>query len=362
MALLFSESFGAYSVVADLLSYGISDSASQATDSIDSVGGYNAAPAYKGLTSASSGSATLLFPYVFAPASNELRFGFWVKTSSGAVGDGNANSKGVLIFFDSTLVKWMGVRLSGTGKIGWTNLKGGVSSAIDYTGAISVNDGQHHWIEGRVVLGAASNGTVQTWVDGVQDINQTAVTNDGGLGLTCTSMVRLQLGYTFVANASSQWLSHVMVWDTSGTILNGYLGPARIEYLIPNAAGTNAQLTPTSGANYTTVNEQVQNFDTSYVEGATSGLIDTYNYGNLSSTALTVKAVAVKTFAKNADVGAKTFRAKCLSGATYGNGVDQTLSPAYKQFLEVYHTDPNTAAAWTAAGVNAAEFGVEVRP
>jgi hypothetical protein len=32
----------------------------------------------------------------------------------------------------------------------------------------------------------------------------------------------------------------------------------------------------------------------------------------------------------------------------------------YRQFLQLYETDPNTSAAWTEAGVNAAEFGAEV--
>ena len=361
MALLLSESFGAYAAIADFATYGISNSTSLATDSIDSVGGYNAAPAYKGLTSGGSGSASLLFPYVFAPASNELRFGFWIKTSASAAGDSNANSKGVLMFFDSTVVKYMGIRLTSTGKIGWTNLKTAISSTIDYTGSISVNDGQQHWVEGRVILGGATNGTVQTWVDGIADINQTSVTNDGATGLTCTSMVRLQLGYTFVASASAQWLSHIMVWDISGAGLTTYLGPARIEYLAPNAAGTNSALTPTSGANYTTVNEQVANLDTSYVEGATSGLIDTYNYTNLATSPSVIAAVAVKSFAKNADVGSKTFRTKCLSNVTYSNGADVALAVSYKSFFDAYAVDPNTAAAWTAAGLNAAEFGIEVR-
>ena len=283
MALLFSESFGAYAAIADFITYGISNFPSGVTDSIDPVGGYNSAPSYKSLSSSSSASSISLFPYVFAPASNELRFGFWFKTSSGATGDSSSSSRGVCCFFDSTVVKWMGIRLSTTGKIAWVNLRSTISSTVDYIGATVINDGQHHWVEGRVILGGALNGTVQIWVDGTQEINQTAVTNDGGTGLTCTSMVRLQIGTTLNLSGFSQWLSHIMVWDISGAGLTTYLGPARIEYLAPNAAGTNSALTPTSGANYTTVNEQVANLDTSYVEGATSGLIDTYNYTNLAT-------------------------------------------------------------------------------
>ena len=152
-----------------------------------------------------------------------------------------------------------------------------------------------------------------------------------------------------------------MVWDTSGSGMIGYTGPSRIETITPNAAGDVSGLTPTSGANYTTVNETVPNFDTNYVESAIATTIDLYNYTTLSVTPASIKGVMVKTFAKNADVGSKTFRAKASSSAVIANGATQTLTVAYKQFTEFFPVDPNTSAAWTKAGIDAAQFGVEVQ-
>ena len=364
MALLFTESFGPYATLTDFATYGITHTNAYSTDSIDSTGGYNSAPAYKVVATNTDLYSTLVYPLGFAPASNELRFGFWWKITAGALGStvNYAGFPSTICFLDSTLTKWMALRLSSTGVVGWANLKTGNNAACDYVGSgATIADGQHHWVEGRVILGGASNGTVQVWVDGVLEINQTSVTNDGGTGLTCTSMTRVQMGAFMHTSSATQWLSHVMVWDTGGSAFTGYLGPSRIEYLTPNAAGSNSALTPTSGANYTNVNEQVANLDTNYVEGATSGLIDTYNYTALAATPASIKAVMVKSFAKNADVGTRNFRAKCLSSATYADGADQALSVAYKTFSEIYYTDPATSAAWTASGIAAAEFGVEVR-
>lgn len=359
MALLFTESFGEYSAFADFAKYGISSTISIGTDTIDATGGYNGLPAYKS-TANSSGLVTLEnFPQVIAPASNELRFGFWFKVTSGAT-HGTNSSWGSVAFWDSSLSHGMGVKLSSTERIGWFNLKSVAPGGVDYSGATAINDGQHHWIEGRVVLSGSNGGTVQIWVDGILEINQTGVTNNGGFGLDCTNMTRVSVGGVLQTNTASQWLSHVMVWDTSGSTFNGYMGPMYTQYLAPNGAGTNSGLTPTAGANYTNVNEQVINQDTNYVEAATSGTKDTYAYADLG-TSPNIAAVMAKSYAKNPDIGTKTFRNICLSSAAYANGADQTLAVAYKLFVDAFYTDPNTGAAWTASGLNAAEFGVETR-
>ena len=368
MALLFSESFGAVAALTDFISYGSSIPGANAgsTDTIDTTGGYNSQPAYKCVVgSPGSLSSYISYPTMTAPTSNEIRFGFWLKLTSGATNgnSSNATTQGIFALFDSALSKYVSLRLSATtGKLGFLNMSTGANLTNPvYTGTITVADGQSHFVEGRIILSDALAGTFQTWIDGVADINQTGISNGGGFGLTAAALVKVQVGTWCGTVNNTQWLSHIMVWDTSGTAMNGYLGPARVEYLAPNAAGTNSALTPTSGANYTTVNEQVANFDTSYVEGATSGLIDTYNYTNLATSPSVIAAVAVKSFAKNADVGSKTFRTKCLSNVTYSNGADVALTVSYKSFFDVYTVDPNTAVAWTAAGLNAAEFGIEVR-
>ena len=367
MALLFSESFGAVTTLADFLLYGSAypGASSGSTDTIDVTGGYNSQPAYKvNIVSGGAINSHITYPVFTTPVANEIRFAFWWKLTSGAINNAaNAGgSIGAFTLFDATSAHWFNIRLS-AGKVGVSIVRGsGSFSGGDYVGSASINDGQHHFIEGRIILSDAAAGTVQVWVDGVADINQTGISNGGGFGLSAAAFVKLQLGCWIGTNTANQWLSHVMVWDTSGTAMNGYLGPARVEYLAPNAVGTNSALTPTSGANYTTVNEQVVNLDTSYVEGATSGLIDTYNYTNFATSPSVIAAVAVKSLAKNADVGSKTFRTKCLSNVTYSNGADLALTVSYKSFFDVYAVDPNTAAAWTAAGLNAAEFGIEVRP
>lgn len=362
MTLLFSEGFYPYAAQADLANYGITVNGYILT--YQATGGYNSQPAFQIGSTGNTPQGAFCIDYAnpfSAPASNEIRFGFWMKTvTAGSIT--SSYQRGSFWLANSTQTYCLNVRLNMTtspGRIAINNLVAFNSSIGDYTyvGTTDLRDGQHHWIEVRAIIAAASGGTFQVWVDGTLEINQTGITNDGGSGLTATALTRLGL-----ANWTSQnsVTSHIMIWDTSGSGMTGYIGPSRIETITPNGAQT-SQLSPTAGANYTNVNETVPNFDTNYVEGVAAGLIDLYDYTTLSVTPAAIKGVMVKTFAKNADVGSKTFRAKCSSNSVVGNGVTQTLTVAYKQFTEFFPTDPNTAAAWTKAGIDSAQFGVEVQ-
>ncbi len=202
------------------------------------------------------------------------------------------------------------------------------------------------------------------WVDGVLDINQTGVTNDGGSGKTAQDFTRLYVKNFAISSTATNytWVSHVLVWDTTGPYINGYQGPIRLESANPNAAGDSSQMTPVGAAsNYQCVDETVSNQDTDYVEDSTSGHIDLYNYATLSDVPNSIAGVMVKSHAKNPDVGTKTFRTLAKNNATTTNGSDKTLTAAYTQFTEFFPLDPNTAAPWTKSGIDSAQFGVEVR-
>lgn len=361
MTLLFSEGFAAYATQADLNLYGAS---TVGTLTYQAAGGYNSSPCFQ--FAGASNYVTNCIDYnppFTAPASNEIRFGFWMKCATAATIAGTGSLRSSVSLSNLAATFALDVRLTLTGQISIHNLNStgsAYSAGTAYNGTTDLRDNQHHWIEVRAIIAPSLGGTFQVWVDGVQEINQTGITNDGASGLTATALVRMYLA-TWATSSTLSTTSHVMVWDTSGTGLTGYLGPSTIVTLAPNAAGDLTGLSPSSGANYTAVNEAVANFDTNYVEAATSGLADLYNYTTLATTPAAIRGVMVKSFAKNADVGAKAFRAICKSNATIANGADQNLSVAYKLFTEFFGVDPNTGTAWTKATIDAAQFGVEVR-
>ena len=86
------------------------------------------------------------------------------------------------------------------------------------------------------------------------------------------------------------------VWDTTGTINNTYIGEHAISTLFPNGAGTHTDWTKSGGtANFSRVNENPADDDTSYNFSNTPGNIDSYAFGDLVPTAGSVAAVAINT-------------------------------------------------------------------
>ena len=113
-------------------------------------------------------------------------------------------------------------------------------------------------------------------------------------------------------------------------------------------------------SNFNFVNEVPPDDDQSYIVDSTVGHIDRYLMTTLSGSG--ISAVAVNIRADKDDVGTRSIRAQIDSGGTIvDNGTDIALTQnTYQTFQNIWETDPNTSAAWTSSGVNAAEFGVKL--
>lgn len=154
-------------------------------------------------------------------------------------------------------------------------------------------------------------------------------------------------------------MSDLYVCDTSGSVNNSWLGDVVVKTLYPTGAGNSTQLTPSSGANYTTVDE-IPPSDSDYNGHVASGNKDTYAFSNLPAGATNVYGVQVCARMAKSDSGAKGMNLVTRSGGTDYAPTTRTLSTSYQEFTELKETDPATGSLWTPSGVNAAEFGVQV--
>jgi hypothetical protein len=68
----------------------------------------------------------------------------------------------------------------------------------------------------------------------------------------------------------------------------------------------------------------------------------------------------VTSLVKKTDNGTHNITNQCKSGATDSAGTSTTPGVAYAYLADIYSTDPNTSAAWSASGVNAAKIGLKV--
>ena len=222
---------------------------------------------------------------------------------------------------------------------------------------------QWYRLEVRIKVGTtATNGEIAVHLDGIEIINVTGVNTQA----TAQTLASFTLsGLTSISNTA--FIDDLVVWDNLGTINNTWLGDLRIADCLPTANGTAQDWTPNTGAAWDAVNDLpiTADDDTTYIASTTPAQRSRFATSAVPSTpaaAASIPAVRVHARAKDSDaLNAKTFKTYIHSGATDADAstaVDPGSS-AYKIILgNVRELDPDTAAAWTVSGANAAEIGV----
>lgn len=197
-------------------------------------------------------------------------------------------------------------------------------------------------------------GAVEIRCNGITLINFTGNTKNGG---TNTTIDAVDIGATGGANFL---MDDLYIADGTGaTPYNTFLGDVRIRSLSPTAAGSSTQFTPSTGANYTTVDELPYSA-TDYVTSGTSGQRDTYAMADLPTNTGPILAVQNTYIAKKTDSGPISLKPAVKSGTTTYYGTSSILGPYDQTYSDLRTVDPATGAAWTNTGVNSLEAGFEV--
>lgn len=249
-----------------------------------------------------------------------------------------------LFWLGENTTNHVGVSIDSTGKLFATRNGAQIGSAS--TDAIIAGSTWYH-VEMKAVI-ADAGGSVQVWVNGVLWVNVTgADTRNGGSGIV--NRVRIDPN----ANATTSYCDWV-VWSGS----TGPVGDCRVVSILPDAAGATTQMTPTGGANYLCVDEASDpNGDSDYVSEDTAGQLDTYGFAAVGLSG-TVKALQVNVWARKDDAGSRTLAPVIRAGGTDYAGTAKAVLDTYTAVVkQVYEQNPNTSAAWTVAGIDAAEFG-----
>lgn len=150
--------------------------------------------------------------------------------------------------------------------------------------------------------------------------------------------------------------------DASGgsavkTANNDFLGAVHVPCGFPTAPGYYSQFTPLANANWQEVNN-INFSDSAYVATATASDKDTYGFPSTQADAV-VFGVQLNIVARKDNAGPRV-----LAPLYRGEGTDyaQTaaeigLSNTYETVQAEFDNDPATSETWTAAGVNAGQFG-----
>lgn len=101
---------------------------------------------------------------------------------------------------------------------------------------------------------------------------------------------------------------------------------------------------------------------TSYNISTTPGDEDLYEFDALSTTPAQIYSVGIKAVAYLSGTGVRTMDIRTKSNVTTSSGSlsVQSVPSSVTQYGSYFDTDPNTSAAWTAAGLNAARHGMRL--
>ena len=194
-------------------------------------------------------------------------------------------------------------------------------------------------------------GRVILIVDGTEVANFTGVTTTGAI--TTTDIVGLtgvgQTQYDDFYTGGSSTLDN--------TDMPGDLRVAPVYA----ASDVDTDFTPEpAGDHFANVDESLHDADTTYIRSRVPGDIDSFGVTALPTPAISVYGVAPFMVARKDDAGTRTARVLVRSGATTATGSTVTLTENYQHYQAFMATNPDTAATWTPAEVDAMEVGVEV--
>lgn len=151
--------------------------------------------------------------------------------------------------------------------------------------------------------------------------------------------------------------------NKSNTYTSGAPNPAGTGFTTSQATLTIWSNTSGQTTNWSEVNSIMPPGDLSYVTDSTVNDEDLYSFASLSSSPTSIAGVKVTSYCERSDAGARTIDLRVHSGGSESGGSNTSITPlggTYSFVSSYFDTDPNTAAAWTAGGVNALSAGMKV--
>ena len=239
---------------------------------------------------------------------------------------------------------WYGVGLYGS----WTLLAasdGGVIQA-----------GVWAYVEWKWTIDDAS-GSYEVRVNGLTVLSGTSKdTRSTNVGAATYSAVSL---LSNAGTVNTRDFDDFYVIDLTGAVNNDFLGDVTVTALLPTGAGATTGWTPSTGSNYSCVDEASPNDDTDYVSATAVDTKDTYAFDDVPAGSV-IKAAQVVSAQRKENEGPGKIKHVVRSSSTDYDQAEQGIGGAVYSFLRsVVEVDPATSAAWSESAFNAAEFGVK---
>lgn len=227
-------------------------------------------------------------------------------------------------------------------------------------GTTVLTDSSWHYIELRVYIDDAA-GEVHLKLDGVDEIAETTGldTQEDATYDDVAEIALITPDHTYNASGEYSKFDDFYVRGDTVNTSGGFLGDVRIVVLSPNANGANRDFTLSAGTDDFAVLDELYAKGDDYAYSATAADKITCGFESIPAGA-DIKGVTLSLSTDISSAGNREIKPVCKSGATTDVGTAQRAVVSKYIRAVNYPLDPNTAAAWTEANLNAAEFGVEV--
>ena len=208
--------------------------------------------------------------------------------------------------------------------------------------------------------GSASNGSYDVYVDGNQELVDTTARTNGNF-FSIVEFIRFN-NMSGASTADGDWVGYddIYILEVDGTDPEDFQGAQiRVLSFPPDGDGTNTDWTTSTGSTHYTLIDENGADASDYVETSTDTDEDMFDFGdnpaggNYIALKVEAEAIAQTTTSHTLDVRVDS----STNIAETNHAVTDTVN--YDVFVHYQTTDPNGGGAWTEAGVDAAEAGVQ---
>lgn len=237
---------------------------------------------------------------------------------------------------------------------GTINIVRGNGSVIA-TSVLSLQTNQWYYIELKVVF--SDTGSAVLRVNEVEWINA----NPADTTQTTNNYANF-FQLIGVGAGGSCYFDDLYVCNSSGSVNNDFLGDVQVEAIMPNADGSQNDWTPSAAADHYTLVDEIPPATADYISSSNAGDIDLYAFPDLSIITGAILGIQVCAYEEKDDAEARVTRAKWKrAGAVQNLGAANiSVTTSYKYDLFIQETNPDDAAAFEIADINAGEMGIEL--
>ena len=211
------------------------------------------------------------------------------------------------------------------------------------------------WVHIEAKLTVSASGSIEIRVNGVTVASASGI-NFGTA--QCTTVAAWGSTYHGTAIPATMY-DDLVFWDGNDGGVVDFYGDGRVSALLPTANSSVTWGRTGAASNAAAIGTATPDGDTSTINAASAGLVDTFTLADVPGTALTIGGIQTVIDVTKTDAGVGTVTHGLLSGASVSASPAATPSTtAYAYLTAVHPVDPATGVAWTPTGVNNAKFRV----